>query len=274
MDVGIVAQKGNERAAGLADEIRRTLRAEGVDVLVDEATAAHLPVDGVSVDRMRERDLVVSIGGDGTFLYAARGAGSTPIMGVNLGEVGFLNAVSPAEAVDAVTDAVDRLRETGEVRYREVPRLRAEGEDWSLEPAINEVVVQGEQRGPGSGAEIAVEVDGATYTEGHADGVIVATQTGSTAYNLSEDGPLVRPDLDALVITEMCAADGMPPLVASEDCEVTVRVADAPAGYAISDGRTQRRLDPPETVRITTAGRPVRLAGPTVDFFEALEKLD
>ena len=274
MDVGIVAQKGNERAAGLADEIRRTLRSVGVDVLVDEATAEHLPVDGVSVERMRERDLVVSIGGDGTFLYAARGAGSTPIMGVNLGEVGFLNAVSPADAVDAVDDAVDHLRETGEVRYREVPRLQAEGEGWALEPSINEVVVQGEQRGPGNGAEITVEVDGATYTDGHADGVLVATQTGSTAYNLSEGGPLVRPDLDALVVTEMCAAEGMPPLVASDDCEVTVRVADADAGYAISDGRTQQRLALPETVRITTADRPVRIAGPSVDFFQALEKLD
>jgi len=72
----------------------------------------------------------------------------------------------------------------------------------------------------------------------------------------------------------MCAAEGMPPLVASDDCEVTVRVADAPAGYAISDGRTQRRLALPETVRITTADRPVRIAGPSVDFFRALEKLD
>lgn len=274
MHVGLVGQRGNDRAADLVAELRETLADRSVESLVDDATAERLPVDGVPVDRMRDCDLVVSIGGDGTFLFAARGAGSTPIMGVNLGEVGFLNAVSPADAVDVVTDTVDQLRETGTVEYREVPRLRAEGDGWSLEPAINEVVVQGEQRGPGQGADVTVEVDGAEYTTGHADGVLIATQTGSTAYNLSEGGPLVRPGVGALVVTEMCAEAAMPPLVTGDDCEVTVRVADAPAGYAISDGRTQQELSPPATVRVTRADQPVRLAGPAVDFFRALDKLD
>ncbi|WP_135535636.1 MULTISPECIES: NAD(+)/NADH kinase [Halostella] len=274
MHVGFVGQKGNDSAAELVGEIRDRLVDEGVECLIDDATAQRLRVEGVPAERMRDCDLVVSIGGDGTFLFAARGAGSTPIMGVNLGEVGFLNAVSPGDAVDAVAEEVRRLRETGTVRHREVPRLQAESENWSLDPAINEVVVQGEQRGPGQGADITVEVDGATYTSGHADGVLIATQTGSTAYNLSEGGPLVRPGLGALVVTEMCAADGMPPLVTGDDSEVTVHVDDAPAGYAISDGRTQRELSLPATVRVSRADRPVRIAGPEVDFFQALDKLD
>jgi NAD+ kinase len=274
MYVGLVGQKGNDRAATLVGEIRETLTAGDVECLIDDATAERIRGEGVPVKRMRDCDLVVSIGGDGTFLFAARGAGATPIMGVNLGEVGFLNAVSPEDAVDAVSEEVQRLRENGAVRYREVPRLRAESEDWSLEPAINEVVVQGEQRGPGQGAAITVEVDGSTYTSGHADGVLIATKTGSTAYNLSEGGPLVRPNVGALVVTEMCAEDEMPPLVTGEGSEVTVRVADAPAGYAISDGRTQQTLSPPATVRVTEADQPVRIAGPDVDFFQALDKLD
>jgi len=274
MHVGLVGQRGNDRAAALVADLRETLSADGVDCSVDAATAAALSVDGVAVDRMADCDLVVSIGGDGTFLFAARGAGSTPIMGVNLGEVGFLNAVPPSEAVDAVREAVDRLRETGTARYREEPRLRATGDGWSLEPAINEVVVQGHQRGPDNGATVTVEVDGAAYASGHADGVLIATGTGSTAYNLSEGGPLVRPGVDALVVTEMCAADGMPPLVTDDGSEVTVRIEDAEIGYAISDGRTQRELSPPATVRVTTAETPVRIAGPPVDFFQALDKLD
>jgi len=112
MEVGIVAQRDNSRAAALAAEIRTALRDVGVACRLDESTADVLderdvgsPVEGFSAC-----DLVVSIGGDGTFLFAARGAGGTPILGVNLGEVGFLNAVRPENAVDAVKREVEALR--------------------------------------------------------------------------------------------------------------------------------------------------------------------
>ncbi|NHN41291.1 NAD(+)/NADH kinase [Halorubellus sp. JP-L1] len=304
MHVGVVAQKGNVRAAHLAGDLREELAARDVDVDVDkataralrgdeataqalqgdeataralgedEATATELDVDGVAVGSMGACDLVVSIGGDGTFLYAARGAGSVPILGVNLGEVGFLNAVSPADAHDAVLAEVDRYRKTGAVRSRALPRLAATGDDWSLAPAMNEIVVQGPQRGHGAGAGFEVRVDGELYSGGHADGVLVATATGSTAYNLSEDGPLVAPSAGTLVVTEMCAADAMPSLVLARDQTITVRVDDADAAHVISDGRETHELEPPATVEVGVADDPVRVAGPPVNFFEALGKLD
>jgi NAD+ kinase len=279
MDVGVVAQKGNGRAATLAGELREELVAREVTVGVDEATASELDVDGVPVEEMRAYDLVCSIGGDGTFLYAARGANAVPILGVNLGEVGFLNAVPPEDAHDELLAEVARFRETGTVRSRSLPRLTATGDGdagdaWSLTPAINEIVVQGPQRGHGAGAEFEVCVDSERYSNGHADGVLVATATGSTAYNLSEGGPLVTPTAGTHVVTEMCATDGMPPLVAARDQPVTVHVTDADSAHVISDGRETRTLDPPATVEIGTADDPVRVAGPPVNFFEALGKLD
>ena len=113
MYVGIVAQRGNDRAADLAARLCETLRAEDVSIWVDETTAERIDAPGVDVNRMTECNLVVSIGGDGTFLFAARGAGSTPILGVNLGEVGFLNAVTPDEAVEEVRSEVATYRKTG-----------------------------------------------------------------------------------------------------------------------------------------------------------------
>ena len=106
MRVGIVGQKDNERAAATVATVAAHLGGMGVEPAVDEVTASQVgddwpaeapPVDRVSapVEAMSETDLVVSVGGDGTFLFAARSAGSTPIMGINLGEVGFLNAVAP-----------------------------------------------------------------------------------------------------------------------------------------------------------------------------------
>jgi NAD+ kinase len=273
MDVGIVAQRGNGRAAFLAAELRQQLRERGVTVTVDRATAETLDISGTPVDAFDRCDLVVSIGGDGTFLFAARGADGTPILGINLGEVGFLNAVGPEEAVDAVLDEVAAFR-AGELAVREAPRLAARGDDWTTPPTTNEIVVQGPIRGPGGGVDVDVRVDGTRYSASTADGVLVATPTGSTAYNLSESGPLVHPAVDALVVNEMCARDGMPPLIVAPDSTVSVSVEAGDRAVVVGDGQVLRELDPPTDLRIARAESPVRIAGPTSDFFEALEKLD
>ncbi len=283
MKVGIVAQRDNRRATELAGRLGARLREESAAVVFDETTAAAMDRDdgqfadgapsAVDVDEMTACDLVVSIGGDGTFLYAARGAGSTPILGVNLGEVGFLNAVPPTDAIDAVLEEVGRMEGDGSARTNDLARLAASGDDWSLSPAINEVVVHGPRRGHGGGAAFEVRVDGSLYTSGHADGVLVATPTGSTAYNLSEDGPLVHPSVDGLVVTEMAGDGAMPALVVGADSEITVRVDDAESGVVVGDGRVRRRLDPPERVTLTRAAEPVRIAGPPRNFFGALGKL-
>lgn len=276
MEVGIVAQHDNDRAAQLAGEVRTSLRRRGVDVRVDRATARALGGgDGAAVADYHECDLVVSVGGDGTFLFAARGAGGTPIVGVNLGEVGFLNAVGPAEAVEAV-DAQVRAFEDGSLVTREMPRLAVRSETAALDlgPAVNEVVVAGPRRARGGGVDAAVTVDGSRYAAGEADGVLVATPTGSTAYNLSEYGPLVHHDVDGLICNQMAPAEPMPPLVVDVDSEIVVRVRGDRPATVVCDGRRSDPLDPPVEVRVARTGPPVRIAGPSTDFFAALDKLD
>ena len=274
MRVGIVAQRGNSRAAYLAADLRELLADEDVEVWLDTETAVALDADGHDVETFDACELVVSIGGDGTFLFAARGAGSTPVLGVNLGEVGFLNAVAPGQAVEATRREVRRYQETGEVSHREVPRVTATGDDWALNPALNEVVVAGEQRGHGHGVDVEVRVDGSLYEATHADGVLVATATGSTAYNLSEGGPLVKPGVDALVVTGMCPTEPMPPLVTGVDSEVTVRVDGPEYAVVSSDGRNRERVETPAVVTVRTTDDPARVAGPETDFFQALNKLE
>ncbi|MFB6134662.1 MAG: NAD(+)/NADH kinase [Halanaeroarchaeum sp.] len=276
MRVGIVAQRGNARAAYLAADLRDMLRANDVSVWIDAATADELDAPGHDVAEMDACDFVVSIGGDGTFLYAARGAGSTPVLGVNLGEVGFLNAVSPDEALDAVKREVGRFRERGSVRFREVPRVVASTGDaaWDFTPALNEVTVQGRQRGHGQGISFEVRIDGSLYTSADADGILVATPTGSTAYNLSEGGPLIHPRVDALVVTDMVGAGSMPPIVVPPDHEVDILIDRGDEVVVSSDGSNHRRLEPPTTVTLSAADEPARVAGPVSDFFQALNKLE
>jgi len=282
MTVGIVAQRDNDRAMALASTLTERLRDVSASVAVDETTGEALtdhdaweaPTPSTRpVEEMGECALVVSIGGDGTFLYAARGAGSTPIMGVNLGEVGFLNALAPEEAVETVVAEVEHIQKTGSARTRAMPRLRARGDDWELAPALNEVVVQGSHRGSGGGGQFEVRVDGSLYTSGHSDGVLIATPTGSTAYNLSEGGPLVHPAVGGLVVTGMAQADGMPPLVIDADSDVSVSLRGAESGVVVSDGRVRQEITPPENVLLSRASEPIRLAGPPLDFFTALRKL-
>jgi len=275
MEVGIVAQRDNERAASLAWTLGERLGESDVTVRFDATTAATLgrAEAGRPVDTFDACDLVVSIGGDGTFLFTAREANGTPILGVNLGEVGFLNAVGPDEAEAAVQREVDAYRR-GELDVQEVPRIAARTDAWRGEPAMNEVVVQGPRRGRGGGGHVEVRVDGSTYDAGPGDGVLVATPTGSSAYNLSERGPLVHPGVGGLVINEMAARDGMPPLLVPLDRDVTVTVSDVEYAVVVSDGRARREIDPGTTVHVGLADQPVRLAGPAADFFEALGKLD
>jgi len=274
MQVGIVAQRSNPRAASLAGDVAR-LAAAGVEVAVDEATAERLDdAVGVPVERMAECALVVSIGGDGTFLYIARGAGETPIVGVNLGEVGFLNAVAPADAVDAVEATVERLRGDDTLETRRMDRVRADGDGWDLPTAINEITILGPQRGHGYGLDLTATVDGDPFTDGHADGLLVATPTGSTAYNLSEGGPLVHPEVNGLIVTEMAGESGTPPLVVDRNVTVEVRIEGADHAHVVSDGRVGEKVTPPATVRVRRAGEPVTVAGPALDFFGGLEKLD
>jgi NAD+ kinase len=282
MTVGIVAQRNNDRALSLASTLSARLDEVSASVVVDETTGEtatdhdawdQATPETAPVGSMDECALVVSIGGDGTFLYAARGAGSTPIMGVNLGEVGFLNAIAPEEAIETVVAEVEHIQKTGSARTRALARIRASGDGWELSPALNEVVVQGGRRGHGGGGTFRVQVDGATYTANHADGVLAATPTGSTAYNLSEGGPLVHPDVDGIIVTEMAGDEGMPPLVVDVDSEIVVEVTDTDTGVVVSDGRVRQQIAPPCRVTVSRASDPIRLAGPPLDFFTALEKL-
>lgn len=269
MHLGIVAKRDTPRAAELADRIRQNIEAT---YSLDESTADRLGVEGRPVSGLAKCDLVVSIGGDGTFLFTAREVSPTPIMGVNLGEVGFLNAVSPDECVNAVQNAVDRI-ERGDAEFQELTQIQAINGDWTLPPAVNEVAILGPQRGRNNGLDIEIRIDGDLYSEGPADGVLVSTPAGSSAYNLSEGGPLVHPDVSAFIITEMCAAEPMPSLAVPTTAAVTVSISAADHAFVVADGRTRQQVDPPATVTLRPSSEHVTVAGPKLEFFEALGKL-
>lgn len=274
MRVGIVAQRDNETAATLAEKVADALDVK--QVTVDPATATALGREGAPMEELSTAELVVSIGGDGTFLFAARYADTTPILGVNVGEVGFLNPVQPSRAVEATRTAVRELAETNTVQTSPLPRVSAHGDGWELSPAINEIAVQAAQRGRGHGIDVTVQVGGRTFTERTVDGILVATPTGSTAYNLSEGGPLIRPSTGVLVVTPMSPTPAARSLVIDDGSTVSLDVmaGSAESAVVLADSSQSQELRLPTTVDIELAGEPARVVGDGVDLFRGLDKLD
>lgn len=183
-----------------------------------------------------DAELALSLGGDGTFLRTAAWVGSaeTPILGINTGNLGYLSALSVDEAVDNV-DFI--LKGDYSVEPRTLLKAEADGlRGWPY--ALNEAVVAKEDSA--SMITVCTHLDGRELTDYRADGLIVSTPTGSTAYNLSAGGPIVQPSAPCWILTPICAHSlGMRPLVVGDDVVMHLRVEGRGRAFRLSlDGRS------------------------------------
>lgn len=225
----------------------------------DVAALARQLGDGVE---LAELELVITLGGDGTILRAAelvRDAG-TPLLGVNLGSVGFLAEVE----IDSLADTVRRAL-AGDYRIEE--RLTLEvvvteaGREVYRGWALNEASI--EKAGPARMLDVVLEVDGRPISNFGCDGVVFSTPTGSTAYNFSAGGPIVWPGVDALVCVPLSAhALFAKPLVVAPDSTLAIEIRQRSVadGVLCCDGRRLFDLAPRARVTATRSSEPVRLA--------------
>jgi len=271
LSIAIFAKQETPAAISLAEEIAVLVESAAQTVWFDPLTAVAIDRHPTPLDEFAAADLIVSIGGDGTFLFAAATAGSTPIVGVNLGEVGFLNAVDPADAVVTVQQLLEELRAGDPLPIRHLDRLAVTGA--TVDPAINEIVIQAPTRGAAVPLTLTIDVDEERYLRTTADGVMVATSTGSSAYNLSEDGPLIHPAVPAMVVTTMADRAHHPAMVLPTTATVQIAVEGPPEAVVVSDGRTRTAVTLPQTVTVARHGTSVALVEPTPHYFDALEKL-
>ncbi|HET7235338.1 MAG TPA: NAD(+)/NADH kinase [Actinomycetota bacterium] len=253
-----------------------------------EALSAWLEDRGIRTSRLEETpsadgdggsgrglDLVVSVGGDGTFLRAAHIASraDTPVLGVKVGRVGFLTEVDPQRA----TPVLERMVE-GSARIEDRLAVLAEVEGADTEPqwALNEVIVEKSVRH--RLIRLAVIVDETYVTTFSADGVIVATPTGSTAYSFSAGGPIVSPWVPCLIVTPVAAHMVFDrSLVLAPDQRVALEVVGEEPGLLSADGRASQELPVGARVRIERAPTPARFVRPDdAPAFHALvrEKFD
>ena len=269
--VAILAKQETPAAIELATELAALIESSGQEVWFDPLTAVAIDRSPTPLDAFAAADLIVSIGGDGTFLFAASTAGSTPIVGVNLGEVGFLNAVDPADAVKTLQRLLEDLHRGDPLPIRSLDRLAVT--EAAVDPAVNEIVIQAPRRGAVDPLEVEIHVNGQRYLKTIADGVMVATSTGSSAYNLSEGGPLIHPALSGIVLTMMADRAHHPPIVLPAAVSVQFAIEGPSDAVVVSDGRTRAEVDVPQAMTVARHGTSVSLVEPTQHYFEALEKL-
>ena len=262
--IGIVARGDRAEAREVTRGLVQWLTAHGREVVLDTETAGALGLPGVTVAERQalpgKVDLIVVLGGDGTLLSVARlvdGLG-VPILGVNLGGLGFLTATT-LEALFPTLEAVLRGEYEAEERLVLVAELMRGGTRVTEHLALNDVVVA--KGALGRLIDLDVRADGEPMTAYRADGLIIATPTGSTAYNLSAAGPILFPTMDAVVLTPICShtlTNRPIVLPASTRLEVTLQTAtpdvvlsvDGQAGPPVGGrGRGPRspgqRPDPP-----------------------------
>mgnify|MGYP000687018894 CR=1 FL=1 len=274
--VGIFPNLDKPRAPELARELVAWLAERGVAAVCPPEAAGRVEgAEPLPPARWGGRvAFAVVLGGDGTLLKAARALapGGVPMLGVNLGHLGFLTEVEARALFDYLPSAL-----AGDYRVDERAMLAAavlvDGRPRERLLALNDVVVS---VAPYARlGMLAVWVSGSLLGRYPADGVIVATPTGSTAYSLAAGGPIVAPDLDVLVVTPVCPHTfyARPTVISKED-SVRVRLERSPEGAVVTaDGQERRRLAPGEEVVVAVAGEVARLIrGPGWDFFRVLRR--
>ena len=275
--IGLVA-KMSPTALRLTASLERALSRRGLEVVFDAKTALAMGRDeGVRRERIaRLADLVIVLGGDGTLLSVAREAPqTTPVLGINVGALGYLTGLKQKEALA-------RLDEVLGGGFREDRRRRldvsiTEGPNQGTHRALNDAVLSREAIGRISTFTISIE--GQSIARFRGDGVLVATPTGSTAYSLSAGGPILDPALAAVVVTPISPhALTQRPLVVSASTKVGLMVIGRKQdGVQLTlDGQARFAIPPGCLVEVRESGSPVILLRPpeSNNFHTLAEKLN
>ena len=271
--VGIVAKVASREAVRSAHELADWLGRRGVVAEVEASVArARKPVfDGAFYEAGAAYDLVVVLGGDGSLLAAGRAAGAgVPILGVNLGRLGFLTEIGRAELYPSLVEILAGRFEVEERSLLDITVIRAEGESKAYR-VFNDAVVA--KSALSRIIELTLKADGGLVTTYRSDGLIISTPTGSTAYSLSAGGPIVNPLLPVVLLTPICPHTfSLRPIVVPDKSliEVTLETQEAEV-YLTLDGQEGTTLGYRDTVQLTKAPigvRLVRLSGRS--FYDSL----
>ena len=256
--VGLVAKENEPAIVGALRRIVKLLTDGGCTVTCDTAGAALLEDPGSGIERNRLAatvDVIVVLGGDGTLLSVARGAAAAgvPVLGINYGSLGFLTSTVREESEGAISDLLSgryvsthRMMLRARVHNRQSP---ADG-DHHVRDVLNDAVVN--KTSLARIVELEVTIDDDFVSRYRADGLIVSTPTGSTAYSLAAGGPIVMPDVEAIVVSPISPHSlANRPLVLPGEAVISVRVLSKDQDIVLTlDGQEGIQVHPGEIVTV------------------------
>jgi NAD+ kinase len=274
--VALWGRLGERSVTEPAQQLLAHLAQRGLTVLASITSDPRRELDGATHVEEHEiatkADLVIAIGGDGTLLHAARNfaARNVPLVGINRGRLGFLTDVSPEHMRDAL-DAIIAGDYLAERRLMLAAKVGAQTAASGLF-GLNDIVLQ--KGDTGRLLDFTTEVDGVYVNTHRGDGLIVATPTGSTAYALSCGGPIIQPNVDALVMVPICPhtlSDRPLVLTSTSEIRVTLDNAGGSDAHVVCDGEPLARMSEGDVLTVSLAKQAVTLLHPRdYNYYELL----
>lgn len=268
-NIGMIGRLNSNKVIDSIRRLSRYLIEEGYHVILDDRIAEVMPGHGMQVSKVSMLgeicDLVIVVGGDGSLLGAARALNrsNTPLLGINRGRLGFLTDISPDDTMcDAVQAVLDGNYDT-ETRFLLDAEVKRDGNPIGSSTALNDVVLH-----PGKSARMIgfdLYIEGQFVYNLRADGLIVSTPTGSTAYSLSGGGPIMHPVLDALVLVPMFPHTlSSRPIVVDGKSEIKIVVDSSQDIYPTvsCDGQTHTPCAPGDSITIRKKSHKLKLLHP------------
>ncbi len=268
-NIGIIGRLGSKKVIETVRRLKRYLVEEGYHVVLQDRIADVMPGHGMQVSNQKMLgeicDLVIVVGGDGSLLGAARALAkhNTPVLGINRGRLGFLTDISPDEGMEAAIQAVLDGEYIEEQRFLLDAEIKRNGVSIATSEALNDVVLH-----PGKSARMIafdLYVEGQFVHHQRADGMIVSSPTGSTAYALSGGGPIMHPKLDAIVLVPMFPHTlSSRPIVVDGNSEIKLVIGEGNETYPTvsCDGQKHLSCAPGDAVTIRKKPHKLKLIHP------------
>jgi NAD+ kinase len=263
-NIGIIGRLGSKKVIETVRRLNRYLVEEGYHVILQDRIADIMPGHGMQVCTQKLLgevcDLVIVVGGDGSLLGAARALAkhNTPVLGINRGRLGFLTDISPDEGMEEAIQAVLDGHYIEEERFLLDAEIKRNGVSIATSEALNDVVLH-----PGKSARMIafdLYIEGQFVHHQRADGMIVSSPTGSTAYALSGGGPIMHPKLDAIVLVPMFPHTlSSRPIVVDGNSEIKLVIGEGNETYPTVSCDGQKHLTCAPGDAVTIRKKPHRL---------------
>ena len=252
---GIILRPSSPELKETYNKIKTLFEKESIEILLEENSAKMIGLKGHSLDELCQKvDFLISVGGDGTLLSVVRKSFKfdKPVLGINLGTLGFLTDISMEQLPNFIKDLKQNI-------YKIDNRMMVEGSvNLNKFVAFNDIVIS--RKSISSMIKIEGKIDGKHFNSYYGDGIIISTPTGSTAYNLSVGGPIVYPLTEAFIVTPVAPHSlTQRPLVMPADFEIEFKIVDNQGAVVIVDGQDIYEVEQNQSIKITIANEKAKM---------------